>query len=270
MAKPKDAAEAGQVSASAAEIYDTFFVPALFREWAEPLCKAADLQPGDAVLDVACGTGSTTQVALRIVGSDGSVTGLDRNDGMLKVARSRAPDIEWQSGRAEKLPFPDATFDAVLCQFGLMFFDDRSQALREMARVIRPGGKVAVSVWDSAETSPGYARMIGLFDRLFGAIAAEALRAPFVLGQKATLRALLTDAGWDDAKIVTRQGTARFQSIRDWVQTDVRGWTLADMIDDEQFETLVEAAERELAEFADPDGKVAFAAPGHIIVRPPA
>lgn len=261
----KDAAATGQVSTSAAEIYDEFFVPALFGEWAGPLCAAAGLVAGDQVLDVACGTGATTRVARSEVGTGGSVKGLDRNEGMLKVARSRAPDLSWVEGRAEALPFPDAAFDAVLCQFGLMFFDDRAAALREMSRVVRPSGKAVVSVWDTAETSPGYARMIALIDRLFGSDAANALRAPFVLGEKDALRSVLRDGGWEDATVTTEIGTARFASIFEWVRMDVRGWTLADMIDDEQFSALVAAAERELAVFAGPDGSVAFPAPAHII-----
>ncbi len=262
----EDAAAAGQVSASAAEVYDVFFVPALFAEWAEPLCRAADLKPGDDVLDIACGTGATTRRAREIVGTAGTVTGLDRNEGMLRVARSRAPDIRWIEARAEALPLSDDAFDTVLCQFGLMFFDDRAAALREMMRVLRPGGTAAVSVWDIVDTSPGYAAMIALLDRLFGKTAANALRAPFVLGDKTALRALLRDAGWDGAEVVTRTGTTRFASIREWVRMDIRGWTLADMIDDVQFETLVAAAERDLAEFAGPDGKVAFPAPAHFVV----
>ena len=154
-----DKATAGQVSANAAEIYDEFFVPALFGAWAEPLCDAAGLVPEATVLDIACGTGATTRVAKARVGSGGSVTGLDRNAGMLAVARTRAPDIRWIDGRAEGLPFADQVFDAVLCQFGLMFFDDPSAALSEMRRVLRPDGRIAISVWDEVRNSPGYARI---------------------------------------------------------------------------------------------------------------
>lgn len=261
-----NAAAAGQVSASAAEIYDGFFVPALFGQWAEPLCRAAGLKPGDAVLDVACGTGATTRTARRSVGAAGEATGLDRNVDMLSVARSRSPssDIEWAQGRAEALPFADAAFDAVLCQFGLMFFEDRAAALREMTRVTRPGGMVAVSVWDRADRSPGYARMIALIERLIGAAAADALRAPFVLGDQSDFRAALIAGGVTDATIETRDGTARFPSIADWVRTDVRGWTLSDMIDDDQHAALAAAAEREFGAFVAADGSVAFSAPAHV------
>lgn len=258
-------ADTGQVSASAAEIYDAFFVPALFGAWARPLCETAGLAPAERVLDVACGTGATTRRAQEMVGTEGQVTGLDCNDGMLAVARSRTPGVGFVPGRAEALPFDDGAFDAVLCQFGLMFFEDRPAALREMMRVTRPGGRVALSVWDRVETTPGYARMIGLIDRLFGAEAADALRAAFCLGDREKLVQLLEDGGMAGAKIESRVGKARFASVEEWVRMDVKGWTLAEIIDDRQFAALVAAAERDCAEFAGVDGTVAFDAPAHLI-----
>ncbi len=265
MSSTIESAAAGQVSATAAEIYDTFFVPALFGEWAEPLCEVVGLQAGARVLDVACGTGATTRVAQSHVGPDGEVVGLDRNEGMLAVARSQSPEIEFVEGRAEDLPFADEAFDAVLCQFGLMFFGDRAAALREMRRVLRRGGTLALSVWDRVGTSPGYARMIALLERLFGADVADALRAPFVLGERSDLIALLAAGGMTEARVVTRTGTARFASVAEWVRVDVRGWTLAEMIDDDQFVTLATAAERAFGDLAAPDGAVSFPAPAHMV-----
>lgn len=259
------AAATGQVPRTAAEIYDAFFVPALFGQWASPLCDAAGIEPGQSVLDVACGSGATTQEAAARVGHTGHVTGLDRNDGMLAVARSKLPGCEWVEARAEDIPFADNTFDAVLCQFGLMFFDDRVKALVNMQRVLRPKGRLALSVWDVAESSPGYAAMIALIDKMFGQVAADALRAPFVLGEKAKLLDLLAESGLGDAQVDTSIGSARFDSIREWVRMDVRGWTLSEFIDDSGFEELVAAAEKALSEFAAPDGTVSFPAPAHIV-----
>ncbi len=256
-----DKASAGQVSASAAEIYDAFFVPALFGQWAPRICDAAGIGPGQQVLDVACGTGSATREASGRVGPAGAVTGIDRNPDMLRVARARGDGITWVDGMAEALPFADGSFDRVLCQFGLMFFEDRSGALGEMVRVLRPGGRAVVAVWDAVDTSPGYAAMIALLDRMFGKAAADALRAPFVLADRTRLGEVLRGAGWENAAVSVHGGIARFPSIREWVRMDVRGWTLSDMIDDDQFEALVTAAERELSGFADRSGAVAFDAP---------
>ena len=260
------AATAGQVSKTAAEIYDEFFVPALFGEWAPRLCDAAGIGPGQHVLDVASGTGATTREAAERAGPGRRTTGLDRNDGMLAVARRRAPEIEWVEGLAEDLPFPAASFDTVLCQFGLMFFENRAKALREMARVLHPGGRIALTTWDDADNSPGYAGMVDLIDEMFGQEAADALRAPFVLGDRDALADVLAAGGLGGADITTVTGTARFASIREWVRMDVRGWTLAEFIDDAGFEALVAEAQERLAGFAADDGSVAFPAPAHIAV----
>jgi ubiquinone/menaquinone biosynthesis C-methylase UbiE len=254
----------GQVTRSAADVYEEFFVPALFQQWATRMADAARLAPGHKVLDVACGTGVLAREAAARVAPDGAVTGLDRNDGMLAVARRKAPALEWRLARAESLPFADAAFDAVVCQFGLMFFEDRAGALREMRRVLRPGGRLAVAVWDALDNSPGYAAMVALLRRLFGDRAADALRAPFALGDAARLRALFGEAGIAATEVRTPAGTVRFPSIEAWVHVDVKGWTLADLIDDAQYRTLQKAAQREFRAYVQRDGTVSFSAPAHI------
>ncbi len=258
------ALERGQVTRSAAEVYEEFFVPALFREWAPRVAAAAAIRPGQKVLDVACGTGVLAREAASRAAPGGEVCGLDRNEGMLAVARREAPGIAWRQGLAEALPYDARRFDAVISQFGLMFFDDRRRALQEMLRVLRPGGRLAVAVWDRLETSPGYAAMTALLQRLFGERVAAGLRAPFVLGDADELRALFAAAGMPEVRIATETGTARFPSIEAWVHTDVKGWTLADLIDDAQYQELLQAAQTELRRFTTADGTVAFASPAHI------
>jgi SAM-dependent methyltransferase len=256
--------ETGQVSASAAEVYEEFFLPALFQEWPPRIVDAARIGTGQRVLDVACGTGVLARAVAERVGPTGEVIGLDANDGMLAVAKAKAPHIAWRQGKAEGLPFDAGSFDAVVSQFGLMFFDDRSRAISEMWRVLRPGGRLVVAVWDSLENTPGYAAVTGMLQRLFGADFANALLTPYVLGDRRALRALLADAGVGDADVTTHEGTARFPSIDAWIFTDVKGWTLADMIDDAQYERLREEAQRVLQDFVGRDGTVAFRAPAHI------
>jgi len=101
---------------------------------------------------------------------------------MLSFARRLAPAISWQTGLAETLPFADSVFDRVVSQFGLMFFDEPTKALREMRRVVKTDGRMAVAVWGPLESTPGYAAMVNLLKRLFGTQVADALRAPFALG----------------------------------------------------------------------------------------
>jgi SAM-dependent methyltransferase len=255
----------GQVSRSAADVYEEFFLPALFEQWADRVANAAGVQPGQRVLDVACGTGVLARAVADRVGPTGTVVGIDLNDGMLAVAQRRAPEIEWKQGRAEALPYTSESFDAVVSQFGLMFFDDRRTALGEMMRVLRSGGRLAVAVWDALDRTPGYAAMTALLRQLFGDDVADALRAPYVLGDPQQLRSLFVEAGLPQVRVVTQDGTARFPSIRSWVYTDIKGWTLADVLDDAQFELLLQEAERVLRPFVTAAGTVEFRAPAHIV-----
>ena len=251
---------------SPADVYDEQFVPALFKHWGPVLCDAANITRGQRVLDVACGTGAlTTAVAARVL-PGGAVVGLDASPEMLAVARRKPADIEWHQGRAESLPFADASFDAVVSQFGLMFFDDRAEALREMQRVLRPGGRLAVAVCDAVDRSPGYASLASLLERLFGKPVADAFRAPFVLGDAAALRALCADASLAEAGVEQRQGTVHFASIDALVSTErACAWTLGGLLDDAQFERLRREAQSTFMPFVDARGMVSFAMPALLI-----
>lgn len=134
---------------TAAENYQRFFVPSIGGPVAEDLIQAASLQPGERVLDVACGTGVVTRLAAERVGAAGRVTGLDVNPGMLEVARSETPSnvaIDWCEAAAESMPLADEAFDVVLCQMGIQFVPDKPVALQEMRRVLSTGGRVYVNV----------------------------------------------------------------------------------------------------------------------------
>jgi ubiquinone/menaquinone biosynthesis C-methylase UbiE len=255
----------GQVTRNAAEVYEEFFIPALFQQWPSRVADAADVQPGQHVLDVACGTGILARTVVERVGPFGSVVGLDVNEGMLAVAKRKAPQVEWRQGIAEDMPFDSGNFDAVVSQFGLMFLEDKGAAIAEMVRVLRPGGCLAIAVWDSLQNAPGYAEMANLLQRLFGREAADGLRAPFTLGDVQELHSLFGQAGLPDVTITTHPGTARFPSIQSWVYTEVKGWVLADKLDDAQFDLLLREAENALHPFVTDQGGVAFSAPAHIV-----
>jgi len=251
---------------SPAEIYDELFVPALFRPWGSVLAEAAQIDRGQRVLDVACGTGVAAAAAAERAGSDGHVVGLDPNADMLAVARRRYPDIEWREGQAESLPFADASFDAVVSQFGFMFFENRVRALREMMRVLRPAGRLAVAVCGAIDHSPGYAVLTELLHRLFGHEVAQSMRAPFTCGDRELLHSLCADAGLDRARVTRHEGTVRFASIGSMVATErACVWTLGGLLDGAQFDRLAREAEEALQPFVDPDGGIAFSMPALII-----
>jgi SAM-dependent methyltransferase len=249
-----------------AEIYDEFFVPALFRPWADVVARAANVGPRQRVLDVGCGTGVLACVAAAQVGPEGAVVGLDPSDEMLAVARRKSAAVDWHTGRAEAIPFADGSFDAVVSQFALMFFDDRVAALREMMRVLRPGGRMAVAVCDSLEHSVGYATLAGLLERLFGTGVADAFRAPFALGAPERLSALCADAGIAAARVTRHEGAVRFASIASLIATErACAWTLGGLLDDEQFARLATEAQAALRPFVDAGGLVVFAMPALIV-----
>jgi ubiquinone/menaquinone biosynthesis C-methylase UbiE len=185
-----------KLSTEAAEFYESTFVPALFGEWAARLVEFAGLTPGTSlVLDVGCGTGAVARAAADAVGPGGVVAGLDLNEAMLTVARRLRPDLDWRHGDAAALPFDDASFDAVLSQAALMFFPDRVGALREMGRVARPDGRVAVQVPGRLSHSPGYLALAEVAARHAGAEVAELLGSYFAVGDPDRLTGLMEEAG---------------------------------------------------------------------------
>ena len=255
--------ETGQISADAAKIYDELYLPALFEEWCPMVVEAAQIKEGHRVIDIACGTGALAIAILDRIGAQGSIVGIDINEGMLDVAKLKSSRVEGLNAPAEALPFGDDNFDCAVSQFGLMYFEDRESALREMIRVVQPGGSLAIVVWDKLENNPGFAAEERLWQHVFGLEAAD--ESPNNLGDKKTLRSLFSNSGMPKAEITTRGATARYSSIESWILAGARGWTEDDAISDEQLDLLLKAAHKELADFRTADGTVAFPTSAHII-----
>jgi SAM-dependent methyltransferase len=253
---------------NAASAYEALFVPALFGQWARKVADAAQIKPGQRVLDVACGTGILAREVASRMGSSGCIAGIDPSPGMVVVAKRLAPDIEWRQAAAESLPFRDESFNAVVSQFGLMFFTDRHQALREMLRVLVPGGRLVVGVWDSLDNIPAYASEVALLKRIAGEEAAGALRAPFVLGDRKELATLFAEARLRLIEIRTLDGTAQFPSIRTMVEADLRGWlpVMGVILTEDQISLVLQEAEHDLSPYATADGRVAFALSAHLVI----
>jgi len=135
------------------EAYDTHSAP-IMGPFVAALLDAVRLGPGEAVLDLACGTGFAARAAAALVGPTGEVRGADLDEGMIRVARERGPDLDFTVAPADRLPYADAAFDAVVCQQGAQFFPDLTATLTETARVTRPGGRFAATVWAPLDRQP--------------------------------------------------------------------------------------------------------------------
>jgi SAM-dependent methyltransferase len=210
-----------QLRGSAPELYQRYGVAAIGTAKAQELVTLAALQPGERVLDAACGTGVVARHAAQAVGPTGHVDGLDINDGMLQVARTVTPPtgapITWHEGSALALPFPETTFDVVLCQWDLEFFPDRAHGLQEMARVLVPEGRLGLRVWRALDRQPFQTEVLAALDRhLFGghnASSRATVIQPFSLADAGEVRALVAGAGFHDIDIRIRKHPIRFASV---------------------------------------------------------
>jgi ubiquinone/menaquinone biosynthesis C-methylase UbiE len=137
-------------SGSIPSLYDRYLGPLIFEPYAEDLARRLSALDPERVLETAAGTGIVTRALDRTLSPGASIVATDLNQPMLDHAAERVPSsrVSWQKVDAQALPFPDATFDAVVCQFGVMFFPDKQKAYREARRVLKPGGHFIFNVWD--------------------------------------------------------------------------------------------------------------------------
>lgn len=185
---------------NAAESYERYFIPAIGRPVASALVEAARLRPGERVLDVACGTGIVARLAAERVAPDGAVEGLDSNPAMLAVAREAAgSSILWHEAPAETMPLPDQSFDIVFCGMGLQFFSDREAGLREMRRVLVPGGRLLANV--PGPTPPPLQAMAEALSRHVSPESASFVQVVFSLHDAGEIRSLARDAGFEDVEV---------------------------------------------------------------------
>jgi ubiquinone/menaquinone biosynthesis C-methylase UbiE len=224
--------------------------------WTDDLILTAECRDGDHVLDVACGTGLVANRINLVSRKLCAITGIDINEAMLTVAR-RNPQIEWHQGSATELPFADGSFDVVLCQQGLQYFPDRDKAMREMARVIVPGGRIALNVWGALERQPFYAALVDGIATFLGADARSALELPFSLNTAEELRTLAQDAGLRNIRIRFEHRTTRYPTAAGLVTgfmgaTPVTAQFLA-LSDDRQQAFVAHVVER-IANYVDDAG----------------
>lgn len=149
MGPDTDKAFAGSIP----KLYDTYLVPLIFEPYAADLASRLSSRPLSSLLEIAAGTGVATRALASVLPASVAIVATDLNQAMLDQASATGTKrtVEWRRADAMQLPFPDGTFDAVVCQFGVMFFPEKSEAFSEARRVLRPGGVLIFNVWDRIE-----------------------------------------------------------------------------------------------------------------------
>jgi SAM-dependent methyltransferase len=244
-------------SGSIAALYDRLLVPMLFRPYAEDLAQRVAAAKPAAILETAAGTGIVTEAISRAV-PDAILVATDLNQAMLDVAAERiaSPRASFRQADALDLPFPDASFDVVACQFGAMFFPDRVLAYREARRVLRPGGHFLFNVWDRIEANPAT-------DLAARAVASRFpddppgffARIPFGYHDKVQVEADLRAGGFGRIEAETLAMRSRIGSAREAAVGLCQGTPLRSEIEARgNLDAATDAAAAALAPLVGPDG----------------
>jgi ubiquinone/menaquinone biosynthesis C-methylase UbiE len=265
--------EADKVFAgSVPENYDRYMVPLIFEPYALDLAqRAASLSPG-AVLEIAAGTGVVTRALAPKLSPDASYMVTDLNQPMLDYAASRqGPDsrLKWRQADALALPFENAAFDLVCCQFGAMFFPDRLSAYREAKRVLKPGGHFLFNVWDRIEENEFADDVTNALARIFPNDPPRFMaRTPHGYHDTVLIRRELEEAGFSRVTIETRVEQSRASSPRIPAIAYCQGTLLRNEIEAREAGKLQAATDYAASAIADRHGRgeVAAKIQAHVIV----
>jgi len=232
----------------AAEAYEHHLVSKIFGPWAALAVDLAAPQPGEAVLDAACGTGLGVRLAAPCALPAGRLVGVDNDPGMVSVARQIAERdgilAEWHCESVLQLPFADATFDLCLCLQGPQFVSDPAAGLVEMRRVLKPSGRLTATMWCAMEHNKGHYALAQALERQGLTPAAR----PFSLGEPDEVRALMRQAGFGKVELQVEERQATFPSVEAFIAGVAAGapatrHALAQLAEDskQQFNEDVEA-----------------------------
>lgn len=220
--------ETSRFVGSVPEVYDRYLGPVLFEPFAVDLSRRL---PAEArlVLEIAAGTGRVTRQLLAQLATDGRLVATDLNEPMLVEAHQRIgndPRVSWQTADAQALPFDETRFDAIACQFGLMFMPDPLAALREMRRVLRPGGALLLNTWNAMRTNQAQHLVHELACAAFPHDPPRFLEVPFSLPDPHGLASRVRDAGFSEVRVETVGKVAEAGSAADFAIGLVRGTPL--------------------------------------------
>jgi ubiquinone/menaquinone biosynthesis C-methylase UbiE len=254
------------------ENYDRYMVPLIFEPFAADVARRAASFSPSAVLEIAAGTGVVTRALAPKLSAGASYIVTDLNQPMLDYAASRqAPDgrIEWRQADALALPFDDAAFDLVCCQFGAMFFPDRSRAYREARRVLKPGGRFLFNVWDRIEENVFADDVTNALAKMFPNDPPRFLaRTPHGYHDTDLIRSELEQAGFSRVSIETRAEQSRAASARLPAVAYCQGTVLRNEIEAREVGKLEAATDYVASMIAGKHGRGEIAAKiqAHVIV----
>jgi ubiquinone/menaquinone biosynthesis C-methylase UbiE len=218
-----------QMDAGTPELFERYLVPAITSVWANDLLDRVAPRRGESLLDIACGTGIVARLAEQR-GYVGRLVGIDLNTAMLAVARARSAVIEWVEGSALDLPFEANTFDVVLCQQGLQFFPDGPLALKEMVRVLKPGGRAGLNVYSAIERTPAALAFVQALDKLLGPESSRTKRSEHLSCDAQEVGTWAKQAGFGVVDVVTVAKQITFPSMLDYVRFQLTATPMAALL----------------------------------------
>ena len=183
------------------ENYDRYLGPLFFHGYADDLVARLPMKPGMRVLETACGTGIVTERLVARLAGQGTLVATDLSEPMMAHAAARlgaGARVEWRRADGTALPFADRSFDAIVCQFGLMFYPDKVRGVREAFRVLRPGGQYLFNVWDSLARNAVARITHETVAAFFPSDPPQFYTVPFSLHDTTKVSAWLGAAGFDD------------------------------------------------------------------------
>jgi len=208
------------------ENYDRYLGPCLFEDYATDIAHRVLVPDGASVLEIACGTGIVTRKLRDSLPTNVRLVATDLNEAMLAYAKHKFQSnesVELKQADAMELPFPDASFDAVVCQFGLMFFPDKELAVREVHRVLKPGGVYVFNVWDAIEKNELAEIANETVRTFFEQDPPTFYQVPFGLYDQTVVRKLLDGAGFRDVEILVLAKTGVSPSAADAAKGLIEG-----------------------------------------------